>query len=112
MSALSQLVLGTHNVKKARELIDLLLSARLEIRTLADFPHAVQVEETGDSFAANATLKAVEQARTLRAWVLAEDSGICVDALGGRPGIYSARYAGPHATDQDNNRLLLDELGY
>ncbi len=105
------LVLGTGNRKKASELVDLLAPVGLELRTLADYPQAISVEETGDSFAANATLKAVEQARDLRQWVLAEDSGIVVDALGGRPGIFSARYAGANATDEKNNQLLLSELG-
>jgi XTP/dITP diphosphohydrolase len=104
-------VLGTGNRKKARELVELLAGVGLEIATLADFPDAPEVDETGDSFAANARLKATAQARHLGRWVLAEDSGIVVDALGGRPGTRSARYAGPHATDDENNRLLLAELG-
>lgn len=105
------LVLGTHNRKKARELVDLLAPIGLGIKTLADFPDAPEVDETGDSFAANAALKAVAQARHLGRWVLAEDSGIVVDALNGAPGIYSARFAGPRATDEENNRRLLAELG-
>jgi XTP/dITP diphosphohydrolase len=105
------LVLGTHNRKKARELVELLAPVGLVIKTLADFPEPLEVEETGDSFSANADLKAVTQARHLGAWVLGEDSGIVVDALGGAPGIYSARFAGPHATDEMNNRRLLAELG-
>jgi XTP/dITP diphosphohydrolase len=105
------LVLGTHNRKKAQELVDLLSHLPLDFKTLADFPSAVTVEETGDSFVANAALKACEQAAHLDAWVLGEDSGIVVDALGGDPGIYSARYAGPGATDEANNARLLAELG-
>src|SRR5262249_5341884 len=62
------LVLGTHNRKKAAELIDLLASPALELRTLADYPQALTVEETGDTFAANAELKAAEQARHLKTW--------------------------------------------
>ncbi len=111
MAGAGLLVLGTGNRKKARELLDLLAGVGLEIKTLADFPHALEVDETGDSFAANATLKATQQAQHLGQWVLAEDSGIVVDALGGRPGIFSARYAGPSATDQQNNDRLLAELG-
>lgn len=112
MNALpSVLVLGTGNRKKVRELVPLLAPLGLELRSLADFPHAISVEESGDTFAANARLKAVEQARHLQAWVLGEDSGIAVDALGGRPGVYSARYAGPTANDADNNARLLEELG-
>lgn len=107
----SALVLGTGNRKKVSELVALLAPLGLQLRTLADYAHAISVDETGETFADNARLKAVEQARHLRAWVLGEDSGIAVDALGGRPGVYSARYAGPNATDADNNALLLKELG-
>lgn len=111
MAQAGLLVLGTGNRKKAREMIELLAGVGLELKTLADFPAARAIEETGDSFADNAQLKATGQARHLGQWVLGEDSGLVVDALGGRPGIYSARYAGPSATDDENNRRLLAELG-
>jgi XTP/dITP diphosphohydrolase len=105
------LVLGTANRKKGLELAELLAPAGIPLRTLADFPQAISVSEEGDSFAANAALKAVRQARHLGRWVLAEDSGLTVDALGGAPGVLSARYSGPGATAQANNRLLLEQLG-
>ncbi|MGD9722270.1 MAG: non-canonical purine NTP pyrophosphatase [Pirellulales bacterium] len=111
MSSARLLVLGTHNRKKAREMVELLAGVGLEVATLADFPNAIEVDETGDSFTANATLKATQQAVHLGQWVLAEDSGIVVDALGGRPGIFSARFAGPRASDDENNARLLQELG-
>ena len=83
----------------------------LEIRTLADFPDLfLEVVEDGDTFAANAALKATAQARHLGRWVLADDSGLMVDGLGGRPGVFSARFAGPGASDEANNQRLLDEL--
>ncbi|MGD9648424.1 MAG: non-canonical purine NTP pyrophosphatase [Pirellulales bacterium] len=104
------LVLGTHNRKKGLELADLLRPMGIELRTLVDYPQAIEVVENGASFAANARKKAAEQARHLGTWVLGEDSGLVVDALDGRPGIYSARFAGPQATDEANNRRLLDEL--
>ena len=104
------LVLGTANRKKGQELAALLAPAGWELRTLADFPQAIDVVEDGDSFAANAILKATGQARHLGQWVAADDSGLAVDALGGAPGVFSARYAGPGATDQANNRRLLAEL--
>jgi XTP/dITP diphosphohydrolase len=110
MAPAALLVLGTANPKKAQELSELLRPLGLPIETLADYPLAMSVEETGDSFAANAALKAAAQARHLNAWVLGEDSGLAVDALGGAPGIYSARYAGPHATDDQNNHHLLAAL--
>jgi XTP/dITP diphosphohydrolase len=105
------LVIGTHNRKKGLELADLLAPLGLAVVTLDDFPDALEVVEDGDTFAANAALKATQQARHLNRWVLADDSGLAVDALGGAPGVYSARFAGANATDEDNNRLLLQQLG-
>jgi len=106
-----QLVLGTHNRKKGLELQELLASLGCEVLTLADCLDPIEVDETGDSFAANAALKACQQAKHLRKWVLAEDSGISVDALGGAPGVLSARFSGLEATDESNNGLLLKKLG-
>src|SRR5688572_18231407 len=101
------LVLGSHNRKKLGELARLLQPHGFVLRTLADFPQALEVEESGTTFAENARLKATVQARHLGEWVLGEDSGLSVDALGGAPGVYSARYSGPEATDEGNNDLLL-----
>ena len=103
-------VLGTHNKKKRGELEELLAPLGWSLQTLADLPQSIEVEETGDTFAANAALKATVQAKHLQRWVLGEDSGLCVDALGGRPGVYSARYSDPGATDERNNLKLLEEL--
>lgn len=105
------LVLGTANRKKARELADLFEPLGLEVRNLADFSNAIQVEESGATFEENASLKASRQAAALRQWVLADDSGLAVDALDGEPGVLSARYSGPDATDEANNQLLLQKLG-
>ncbi|MBL7043906.1 MAG: RdgB/HAM1 family non-canonical purine NTP pyrophosphatase [Pirellulaceae bacterium] len=104
------LVLGTHNRKKGKELERLLAPYGFQLRTLADFPDAVEVVEDGDSFAANAQKKAVEQASRLGQWLIGEDSGLAVDALDGAPGIYSARYTGEDANDKSNNRYLLEQL--
>ncbi|MGD9636261.1 MAG: non-canonical purine NTP pyrophosphatase [Pirellulales bacterium] len=106
-----ELVIGTHNGKKGLELAELLAPWGFHVVTLDDVPNAIEVVEDGDSFAANAALKATLQAKHLKRWVLADDSGIEVDALGGAPGIYSARFAGANATDSDNNRLLQEKLG-
>lgn len=106
-----RVVIGTHNKKKGIELAEMLAPFGLEVATLDDFPSAIEVVEDGDTFTANARLKATQQAVHLGEWVLADDSGIEIDALDGAPGIYSARFAGEQATDQDNNRLLLDKLG-
>lgn len=111
MSARFDLILGTNNAGKALELRELLAPHGFRVRTLAALPAAVDVVEDGDTFAANARKKAVEQARRLHAWVMADDSGIEIAALDGRPGVYSARYAGPNATDVANNAKLLAELG-
>jgi len=105
------LVIGTHNRKKGAELVELLAPYRFRIVTLAEVDQAIDVVEDGESFSANAKKKAVQQARHLNRWVMADDSGIEVDALQCAPGIYSARYAGPNACDEDNNRRLLEELG-
>jgi len=105
------LVLGTRNRKKGEELAELLGPWGFELVTLANLPEAIEIEETGETFAANAALKACEQARHLNRWALGEDSGLVVDALGGEPGVYSARYSGPNATDESNNVLLLARLG-
>ena len=66
--------------------------------------------EDGETFAANAAIKASQQARHLGHWVLADDSGLVVEALSGAPGVFSARYSGPDATDDSNNRKLLQQL--
>src|SRR5688500_14930496 len=98
MKTAGELVLGTRNRKKLAELEPLLAPLGIALRTLAEFPDSLEVDETGDSFAANAALKASLQAKRLGRWVLGEDSGLAVHALGGRPGIFSARYSDPGAT--------------
>jgi len=105
-----EVVLGTHNAKKWIELRLLLPEDRVRLLSLAEIPESIDVDESGETFAANAALKATEQARLLGMWVLAEDSGLAVDALDGRPGVLSARYAGEHGDDEANNDKLLREL--
>ncbi|TWT85271.1 Non-canonical purine NTP pyrophosphatase [Posidoniimonas polymericola] len=104
------LIIGTHNQKKGAELAGALAPHGVEVRTLAGVDGAIEVVEDGQTFADNARLKAVEQAKHLGQWLLADDSGIQVDALGGAPGVFSARFAGPECDDQANNRLLLEKL--
>lgn len=104
------LVLGTRNAKKLIELRLLLPEDRVELRSLEDLPDAIEVIEDGETFSENAAKKATQQARALGRWVLGEDSGLSVDALGGKPGVYSARYAGVHGDDEANNDKLLQEL--
>lgn len=104
------LVLGTNNAKKLVELRMLLPEDQIQLTSLAEIPGSIDVDETGETFRENAALKACEQAKHLERWVLAEDSGLSVDALQGRPGVYSARYAGVHGEDEANNDKVLDEL--
>ncbi|MGB7346123.1 MAG: RdgB/HAM1 family non-canonical purine NTP pyrophosphatase [Pirellulaceae bacterium] len=104
------LVLGTNNAKKLIELQLVLPADQIGLTSLAQIPESIDVEETGTTFVENAALKASVQAKHLRRWVLAEDSGLTVDALKGQPGIYSARYAGEHGNDEANNDKLLSEL--
>jgi XTP/dITP diphosphohydrolase len=105
-----KVVLATGNAGKLRELRALLASRDIEVVPQSHFGLATP-EETGSTFTENALLKARHVAAATGLPAIADDSGIEVDALDGRPGIYSARYAGPEATDQDNNRKLLEELG-
>ncbi len=105
-----RLVLGSRNKKKLGELLDLLGDLGIDLTDLSPYPDAPEIDETGDTFEANARLKAVQLAPALGEWVLGEDSGLCVPALGGAPGVFSARYAGEHGNDAANNAKLLAEL--
>jgi XTP/dITP diphosphohydrolase len=104
------LVLGTRNRKKREEIADILGDLGLDLRDLTAWPEAPDVVEDGTTFEANASKKATEIARVLRHWVIGEDSGLVVPALNGRPGVYSARYAGKQGDDEANNDRLLAEL--
>lgn len=103
------LLIATRNAHKAREFARI-LPPNFELKTLADFPGAPDPEETGTTFAANAAIKAESISAVFPGLVVSDDSGICVDALGGMPGVYSARYAGTHGDDESNNRKMLEEL--
>jgi XTP/dITP diphosphohydrolase len=105
-----ELVLATHNRHKATELIQLLGGLGVTIRTLDEFPEAPEVVEDGDTCEANAVKKACAIAEYTGLPAVADDTGLEVDALGGRPGVYAARYAGEGATYEDNCRKLLREL--
>ncbi len=104
------LLIGTTNLGKGRELAELLQPYGFRIRTLQDVDDSIDVVEDGDTFAANAQKKACELALHLNCWVLADDSGLEVNALSGAPGIYSARFAGENASDEQNNEKLLCDL--
>lgn len=102
-------VLASGNRGKLQELNDLLGGLGIELRSQADY-QVVEADETGLSFIENAILKARNAARQSGCAALADDSGLCIDALGGAPGIYSARYAGAQSNDASNNAKLLAEL--
>jgi XTP/dITP diphosphohydrolase len=104
------LVVGTRNSKKRVELLDILGDLPIELRDLTAYSDAPEVEEDGTTFEENARKKAVVLSRALGAWVLGEDSGLVVPALNGRPGVYSARFAGKQGDDEANNERLLAEL--
>lgn len=98
---------ATTNAHKAEEIAAILAPTGLDVRPAPALPEVV---EDGETFRDNAILKARAAARALGAPALADDSGLAVDVLGGAPGVHSARYAGPDATDADNNALLIERL--
>jgi XTP/dITP diphosphohydrolase len=105
-----KLLVATHNPGKVREYRELLAGLPLDVTYLDAEGITLDVDETGETFAENAILKAAAYARLTGYWTWADDSGLEVDALGGAPGVYSARYAGPGASDADRYRKLLDAL--
>ncbi len=107
---MNKLVLATNNRNKAAEIIELLQELPVEILTLRNYPGLVMPEEDRPTFAGNAAKKAEAVASYSGEMAMADDSGLEVDALNGRPGVRSARYAGEDKSDRDNNNLLLQEL--
>lgn len=107
---IKELVLATRNRHKGEELASILGGLGIQIRTLGDFPMAPEVEEDGLTCEANAIKKATEIARATELTAVADDTGLEVKALGGKPGVFAARYAGAHATYEDNCLKLLNEL--
>jgi XTP/dITP diphosphohydrolase len=112
------LVLATRNSKKRDEMAELLAPPwepnprlrHLVIETLERYPDVPDIDEDADTFGGNARKKAVETACAVGRWVVADDSGLTVDALGGAPGVLSARFSGRHGNDLENNRVLLERL--
>ncbi|MBZ0166014.1 MAG: XTP/dITP diphosphatase [Candidatus Omnitrophica bacterium] len=107
---MKELVVATKNQGKLREIRGLLADLDVQVTSLADYPGAPDIVEDGDSFAANALIKARIVSAYTGKLTMGEDSGLEVEALENRPGIYSARYAGADAKDDDNNRKLLEDL--
>lgn len=107
---MSKLIIATNNPGKVEEIKAILGDFYDDVQSLKDAGITLDVEEDGDTFEANAVKKAREAAAVTGCDTLADDSGLCVDALGGAPGVYSARYAGEDATYEDNNIKLLQEM--
>jgi len=108
-----KLLLATKNRGKVIEIRGLLgLGAlkNVQVLALSDMPTTKDLQETGKTFSENARMKALHYATAYRVLCIADDSGLSVEALGGRPGVHSARYAGKNATDTENNDLLLNDL--
>lgn len=104
------ILLATRNPGKIREFSSLLEGLPVDLHTLSEFPQVGEIAETGATFVENASLKAQSGAAQTAMLTLADDSGLEVDALGGAPGVLSARYAGRHATDEERFSRLLNEL--
>ena len=102
-----ELVIASTNAHKIREFKAMLKHLPYDVRSLLDFPAYVPPPETEATFEGNAKLKAIHAANALNRWVIADDSGLVVPAIGGAPGVYSARFAGDNATDLDNRKKLL-----
>lgn len=110
LAQLENLVLATRNKGKIVEMTNLLHGSGVRIQSLNDFAEIPEVVEDGNTFEANALKKASFVASTLDLAALADDSGLCVDALSGRPGVLSARYSGPDSDDRHRYLKVLDEM--
>jgi len=106
----TMIVLATSNKHKVREFREMLKGYDVDLRSLEDFGPIPEPIEDGETFDDNAYKKALHTAKVLGIPAIADDSGLSVNALGGRPGVYSARYAGSNASDSDNCRKLLQEM--
>ena len=105
-----KVVIATHNRHKVQEIRDILSGQEIELLSLDSFPEIGEIIEDGDTLEDNARKKARTVYNATGILSLADDTGLEVEALGGRPGVYSARYSGEHATYEQNNRKLLGEL--
>lgn len=108
---MKKLIVASNNIKKIKEIKEILSKYPIEIMSLKEAGIDIDIEENGDTFMENAYIKASEIYKILdNAMVLADDSGLTVDCLGGAPGVYSARFAGEHGNDKKNNEKLLSLL--
>ena len=112
MTRFLRLVIATGNAHKTAEIRRILGDSATSVVDLSGYPEIGGIEETGVTFEENAAIKALTVGRVLgdQAWILSDDSGLEVDALGGKPGVYSARYAGEGASDGQNREKLLEQM--
>lgn len=103
-------IIATKNPGKAKDFMKIFEPYEIEVKTLLDYPELEDIEETGQTFEENAILKAEAVSKRLNQMVIADDSGVIIDALNGRPGVYSARYAGEDKDDEANNEKVLSEM--
>lgn len=107
---MKEVIIATKNIGKAKEFESIFSPLGIQVLTLLDYPEIEDVEETGTTFEENAVLKAESLALKFDKMVIGDDSGLMVDAIAGKPGIYSARYAGEHKNDEANIDKVLQEL--
>nr|WP_307443202.1 XTP/dITP diphosphatase [Bacillus atrophaeus] len=110
MIIMKEAIIATHNPGKVKEFKDILAPKGYDVKSLADIGFLEEIEETGHTFEENAVLKADAVAKAVNKMVIADDSGLSVDNLGGSPGVYSARYAGEQKDDMANINKVLQEL--
>lgn len=107
---MKEAIIATHNPGKVKEFKEILEPRSYDVKSLAEIGFTEEIEETGHTFEENAILKAEAVAKAVNKMVIADDSGLSIDNLGGRPGVYSARYAGEQKDDQANIEKVLSEL--
>lgn len=107
---MKEAIIATHNPGKVKEFKEILEPKGYDVKSLAEIGFTEEIEETGHTFEENAILKAEAVAKAVNKMVIADDSGLSIDNLGGRPGVYSARYAGEQKDDQANIDKVLSEL--
>ncbi|MCY9064299.1 XTP/dITP diphosphatase [Bacillus inaquosorum] len=110
MIIMKEAIIATHNPGKVKEFKEILEPKGYDVKSLAEIGFTEEIEETGHTFEENAILKAEAVAKAVNKMVIADDSGLSIDNLGGRPGVYSARYAGEQKDDQANIDKVLSEL--
>ncbi|AUS10964.1 XTP/dITP diphosphatase [Bacillus stercoris] len=110
MIIMKEAIIATHNPGKVKEFKEILEPKGYDVKSLAEIGFTEEIEETGHTFEENAILKAEAVAKAVNKMVIADDSGLSIDNLGGRPGVYSARYAGEQKDDQSNIDKVLSEL--